>query len=277
MEIVSRISRGSKMDQIYIPKNRAGLGIGDYVLIKLISLEEREQVKKQGGYRGKYLRNPFLYGVSKIEPIKMEIINRVFGILSKFQFENVIITGSILEMGFNFNDMDLILISEEQDHGEKRIIENQIMNSVGIKSHIILLSKKTLISGLETDPIYESMISRCISRERIVFNYKRLILPKFLDLQLLKSKALIKNYQEYNGREKEYLVKNLVSISLFLEGKKVKQDEIEKKIKVELKTHPKEIRENILGKEFERNYEKLYKETFDKILKEAEKQNAKPK
>ncbi|MCX6742566.1 MAG: hypothetical protein NTX24_05370 [Candidatus Pacearchaeota archaeon] len=273
MEIISRISKGSRMDQIYIPKNRSGLNIGDYVIVRLISLEERGQLKKQE----KDLRKPFFYGINRIEPIKMEIINRIFGILDKFQFENVIITGSLLEKGFNFNDIDLVLVSEEQDHGKKETIESQIMNSVGIKTHIIMLSKKTLISGLETDPIYESMISRCISRERIVFNYKRQILPRFLDLQLLKSKDLIKNYQEYNGREKEYLVKNLVSISLFLEGKRIKQDEIARKIRAELKTRPEEIRENTAGKEFERNYERFYKETFDRILREAAKQNAKQK
>ena len=273
MEIVSRISKGSKMDQIYIPKNRAGLNIGDYVIVRLISLEEQEQLKKQG----ENLMKSFLYGINKIEPIKIEVISRIFGILAKFQFENVIITGSFLEKGFNFNDIDLMLISKEQDHGKKEAIESQIVNLIGIKPHILMLSKKTLISGLETDPIYESMISRCISRERIVFNYKRQILPRLLDLQLLKSKDLIKNYQEYNGKEKEYLVKNLVSISLFLEGKRIKQDEIARKIKAELKTRLEEIRENTAGKEFERNYEKLYKETFNKILKEVEKQNAKQK
>lgn len=252
------------MDQIYIPKNRAGLNIGDYVIVKLVSSEEQTQG----------IRKPFLYGIDKLENIKMEIIGRVFGILAKFQFENVIVTGSLLEKGFNFNDIDLVLISEE-DCDKKEIIESQVVNLIGIKPHIIILSKKTLISGLETDPIYESMINRCVSRERIVFKYKRRILPKLLDLQLLKSKDLIENFQEYNGREKEYLVKNLVSISLFLEGKRIKQEEIARKIKTELKIRPEEIRENMVGKEFEKDYEKLYKETFNKILRGAEKQNAK--
>ncbi len=273
MEIVSRISKGSKMDQIYIPKNRAGLNIGDYVVVRVVSLEEQEQLKKHE----KNLKKPFLYGINNIEPIKMEIISRIFGILDKFQFENVIITGSFLEKGFNFNDIDLMLVSEEENSAKKEIIESKIANSIGIKPHLIVLSKKILISRMETDPIYESMIGKCISRERIVFNYKRQILPRLLDLQLLKSKDLIGNFQEYNGQEKEYFVKNLVSISLFLEGKKIKQEEIARKIKAKLKIQPEEIRENIAGKEFERNYEKLYKETFNKILREAEKQNAKQK
>ena len=271
MEILSRISKGSKMDQIYIPKNRVGFNVGDYVIVKLISSEEQEQIKKQG----KSLRKPFLYGINRIESIKMEIIVRIFNILAKFQFENVVITGSFLENGFNFNDIDLVLISEKKNSVKKEMIESQIVNSIGIKPHLILLSKKILISGLETDPIYENMISRCISRERIVFNYRRQIFPEILDLQLLKSKNLIGNFQKYNGREKEYLVKNLVSISLFLEGKKINQEEIVKKINVKLKVQPEDIKENITGKEFEMNYKKLYKETFNKILKVAEKQNAK--
>ena len=43
MEIISRVSKGSKMDQIYIPKNRAGLTIGEYVVITPLSREIKKQ------------------------------------------------------------------------------------------------------------------------------------------------------------------------------------------------------------------------------------------
>lgn len=255
------------MDQIYIPKNRIGGGIGDYVVIKLVSPEEQRKIPAK----------PFLYKITKIEPIKMEIINKIFSILMDRNLENVIITGSFLERGFNFNDMDILIISEEQNSGKKEKIESQIINMIGLKPHIIMISKKALISGLETDPIYENMISRCISRERIVFNYKRKIMPRLLDLQVLKSKNLIGNFQEYNGKEKEYLVRNLVSIVLFLDGKKIKREEIERKTKEELKISLEEIKENKTGKEFEKNYKRLYDKTFERILNKQEEQNAKQK
>ena len=34
MEIIAKISKGSNMDQVYLPKNRIGFDIGNYVLIK---------------------------------------------------------------------------------------------------------------------------------------------------------------------------------------------------------------------------------------------------
>ena len=49
MEIISKISKGTKMDQIYIPKNRPGLDIGTYV--KIIPIEE------------KIIKRPYFYNI----------------------------------------------------------------------------------------------------------------------------------------------------------------------------------------------------------------------
>ena len=48
MELIGRISKGSKMDQIYIPKNRIGFSAGEYVLILPIKgrLEEAGEKDK---------------------------------------------------------------------------------------------------------------------------------------------------------------------------------------------------------------------------------------
>ena len=40
MEIIAKISRGSKMDQVYIPKNRGGFSIGSYVILKPIKIKK---------------------------------------------------------------------------------------------------------------------------------------------------------------------------------------------------------------------------------------------
>jgi len=61
MEIIGRISKGSRMDQVYIPKNRAGLEVGSYVVIKPVKTE-------------KIIEKPYFYNVEEIEPIKIKII-----------------------------------------------------------------------------------------------------------------------------------------------------------------------------------------------------------
>ena len=68
MELIAKISKGSNMDQIYIPKNRTGLPIGQYVIIAPL---EKELAKKQ-----KF--KPFFYNVSGLEPLKLEIIESIF-------------------------------------------------------------------------------------------------------------------------------------------------------------------------------------------------------
>ena len=48
VELVSRVSKGSKMDQVYIPKNRADFAIGSYVVIKPLETAQiapKEEIK----------------------------------------------------------------------------------------------------------------------------------------------------------------------------------------------------------------------------------------
>ena len=165
MELVGKISKGSKMDQIYISKNRYGFPIGNYVIITPLT---RELESKDKG-------KPYFYNIQSIEPIKLNIINEIFSILNKKirDYENIIITGSFLDKGFYFNDIDILIICKEKLNLEnlKPLIDNQI----GIKPHIILINNQSLIQGLSTDPLYQSMLSKCISKKRIIFKLKRKI------------------------------------------------------------------------------------------------------
>ena len=40
MEIIAKISKGSNMDQIYIPKIRYGLNVGEYVIVRPLKEEK---------------------------------------------------------------------------------------------------------------------------------------------------------------------------------------------------------------------------------------------
>ena len=53
MEIVGRISRGSRMDQIYIPKQRNGFNIGERVIVR--TMDTAHDAEK-----------PFFYGITLI-------------------------------------------------------------------------------------------------------------------------------------------------------------------------------------------------------------------
>jgi len=265
MQIISKVSKGSKMDQVYLPKNRQGFAPGSYVVLKLVSSEqtglETEKIAERHNF----------FGVKNLEPIKIEIINNVFSLIySQIRnVENAIITGSFLEKGFNFNDIDIIVITEEKINEMQ--IKEKIEENIGIKTHIIQLSQKSLLEGISTDPLYENMLSRCVSKKRIVFNIKRKINSQILDLHLLKSKSLIDNFDILTGKEKYYLTKNLAAIALFVEGKKISNEPIDRKISNVLGVEVNDIKENMLEKKnFLKKYEDFYEKTFKILLNKAE-------
>ncbi len=255
MELIAKISKGSKMDQIYLPKNRAGLPNGQYVIIAPL---ERELKQKQEF-------KPLFYNIKSIEPLKLMIIENIFRIIEMISPENVIITGSFLEKGFRFNDIDILVIKERETNIKrlKEILEEEI----GIKTHIISISNKTLISGLSTDPLYGLMLNRCISKKRIIIKGKRIIDYKLLDLQLLKSKTLIDNFDILNGEEKYYLSLNLVSIRLFIQNKKLSKESVNGEIEKNFNVKVENIKQNLIEKDkFIKKYKDFYNKTFNKIM-----------
>jgi hypothetical protein len=258
MEIISKISKGSRMDQVYIPKRRLGFEIGSHVIIK--PLQELE----------KHIEKPFFYNINFLEPIKVNIINEIFENIDKIfkTYDNIIITGSFLEKGFHFNDIDVLIVMD--DHIDEKYLEELVENKLGIKPHIILINNKSLIKGLNTDPLYQTMLSKCVSRKRFIYKTKHEINYKILDLHLLKSKLFVENFNMLNGNEKYEMLRNVVSISLFLDKKEVSKNKVDKEIaKLFGKNTYKEIKDNIISdkSKFLRRYKKLYKKLERRILR----------
>ena len=258
MEIIAKISKGSKMDQVYIPKNRPGLEAGSYVIIKQI---EQKETKPE-------IKRPFFYGLKAIEPIKLEIITKIFSLIRNHikGYDNIIIGGSFLNPGFQFNDLDILIITENKFN--ERLLKESIESAIGIKSHLIALSNKELQIGLSTDPLYILMLSNCISLKRLIYNIKREINYKILDLHLLKSEPLIYNFDITYGEEKYYLIRNLVAINLFIENKKLTRKSIEQEItRIFNLQSINDIKGNLLDKKrFLSIYKKIYEKTQKKVF-----------
>ena len=255
MELVSKISKGTRMDQVYIPKNRRGFNIGTYVIIRPLETE-------------KVIEKPFFYNVKHIEPIKINIIMDILNIIGDIadRYENIIFTGSFLDEGFDFSDIDIIIISEEKLNNMQ--IKKSIEDVMKIKIHLIILNNRTLMEGLSIDPLYQMMLSRCIAKKRFIYKIDYKIDYKILDLHLLKSKLLIDNFDYLNGTEKYYLTRNMVAILLCIKHKKINKEIVDKEIgKLFNIKGIQEIKQNILNKdEFLKLYKKIYINTFNKIM-----------
>ena len=247
------------MNQIYLPKSNLSIIPGQYVVINALI--------NPAQYTEKATFKPYFYGLKRIEPIKLWAIKEIFSISSKFagKEDNIIITGSFLDAGFNFNDIDIIILSKNVN---TKGVELEILAKLGIKPHILALSKEEFLQGLASDPLYQTMISKCISKNRIIFKFKPTINARLLDLHLLKSKTLIDNFEILNGKEKYYLTFNLISISLFIQRGKITKNIVEKTIKREfgIKTLE-EIKENFVEGSFLDKYKIIYNKTFDLIIR----------
>lgn len=255
MDMVARISKGTLMDQIYIPKNRSNLPTGSYVLLTAMPQNMLKEVKLN------------FYNTSGLEPIKLEIIQKVVKIIDRFypKRENIIIAGSFLDKGFTFNDLDIILITSEN---QNKKAEEEINKKIGIHTNIEIITYAELIQGLNYDPLYRAIISKCISEKKLIFKVKNKYNYKLLDLHLLKSKYLLDNFDYLTGKEKYKMIRNMISIKMFLENKIISLQSINKEIAslFNLK-NIEEIKENILNKkEFLRIYKHIYSNLFNKIL-----------
>ena len=242
------------MDQIYIPKNRMGLASGSYVVVKALSV-------------GRKIERPYFFNIKNIEALKLEIVKEVIKIIDENieNYDNVLFVGSFLNKGFCFNDIDVVLVSDEKV--EIKELREGIEKTVGVRAHIIVLNSKDLIKGLSVDPLYLMMLSKYISKKRFIYNVKRGFNYKLLDLHLLKSKGLIDNFDILNGNEKYYLVRNMISILLFLGGGKVSNEIVDRKIEKLFEVKIKDIKENMLEKRgFLKRYRGVYSDIFNKVM-----------
>ena len=256
MEIISKISKGTKMDQVYIPKIRNGMPAGSYVVIRPLNLE----LKKQA---------PILYNIKELEPVKIGLIEQIFSVIdSKTETENIIITGSFLEKGFNFNDIDVIIIAETQSRG----IEKEIKEKTKIETHVIFFDNQLFIKALKTDPIYRLMLSKCISRKRLTPLPEKKLNYRYLDAQLIKSKSLILSFDYIDGKEKYKLTRNLMAIHLFVKNKTLSINHIEKEIKKQLGIGIEDLKNNLTDNNFLRKYKTFYNGLEGEIIKNAGKQ-----
>ncbi|MBI2653444.1 hypothetical protein HYX02_01400 [Candidatus Woesearchaeota archaeon] len=249
VNLVGKISKGTVMDQVYIPKERPiGFEPGTYVEIRPLVEEGIKYI---------------YYDIKNLESIKVTVIKKIF---SEVDFvDNVVVTGSFLERGFAFNDIDIILIYNKKLDTKK--LEKHLNRIFGLVFHIIAADYQTLLKGMETDPLYQAMLSRYVAKKRIIFKYKNKINYKLLDLHLIKSKPLIDNFGYLAGSQKYGMVRNLIAIFLFLNKRKISNEIIDYNIKKLLKTDSANIKQNIIDKiEFLKEYKRLYNNLFDEIL-----------
>jgi len=253
MAIIAKISKGTLMDQIYIPKNRIGFDVGSYVRISPAVAEPIERF--------------FFHNIRSLEKLKLKVIDDVFSEIEKIVvvYDNIIVTGSFLEKGFNFEDIDIIVLTDKKINSA--IVELELSKKTGIKPHLIFLSNKEFLKGVTNIPAYEMMLAKCITKRRLVYRIERKLDHRILDLELLKSENLPLNFDSLNGKEKYNLTRNLIAISLFMKNEKLTKEAVDGEISRIFKIKPDTIKANMLQKKsFSEIFRKIYRKTYNEVL-----------
>ncbi len=253
--LISKISTGSQMDQIYLPKLRPpGFALGEMVEIR--------PTKKQK-------RSCYTYKVGKLEPLKSLIKDEIFDYFGLV--DNVIITGSFLEEGFQFNDVDVILIDHLQPQPGW---QKHFKDTLGVKAQFLCLDRKSLLQGLQQDPLFQMMLSKYLAKKRELFHYENEFNYKLLDLHLLKSKTLLNSFDILTGKEKYDLVRNTIAIRLFLEEEKLSKERVEQEMeKLWGKGIAESLKKNMVEKGIVlKEFKKVYNETQAVIMERMKKE-----
>ena len=101
----------------------------------------------------------------------------------------------------------------------------------------------------------------------VIYKFKKKIDYRILDLHLLKSKSLIDNFDILDGNDKYYLTRNLVSISIYIKGKKISKKIVDSEIKKKFNVNDDDIKQNMLDKtKFIKIYKEIYNKTFYELM-----------
>ena len=74
------------------------------------------------------------------------------------------------------------------------------------------------------------------------------------------------NYDILTGREKYYLIRNLLSIKLFMENNKLSNEIINKEIEMEFNLSINKIKQNIIHKNLLSKYKQIYNKLFNSLM-----------
>ncbi|HLC96622.1 MAG TPA: hypothetical protein VJH97_04830 [Candidatus Nanoarchaeia archaeon] len=212
--LIRKISKGSRFNQIYLQKDEMGFEPGTAVLLQPVLETMSREIE------------PFQYNVA-VDKIKKEVIKKIFKIIdSAGASKNILITGSFLEKGFTFEDIDIIVIDPLIT--DKKTLKDQIRETLGVTPHLIFIDLQILLKGIKQDPLFSLMVDRFVCKERIIFRKDKSINYKLLDVYLLKNKNLIEAFDLFTIKQRKKVIRDFVSIKLFSEDKELTAKSVEK-------------------------------------------------
>src|SRR3989344_4421549 len=215
-----QVSKGTRFNQIYIPREHRGeFEVGDVVQVKLINKKNRLHY------------SPKLH---KLSEFKEKIIQDIFSEASKFKdIEQVFIFGSFLTKKVDYNDIDIILISDKEKIEDK--FYNTLTDKLNMKFHIVSFKGEGLEKQLRISTLLRSMFYYFISNKPFSVSKDKEIDVNHIKYLIWFPEDLLK--VELDSENFYESLRRLICAEYFLKDKDIAPDKIDEVIKDDIEDY----------------------------------------
>jgi predicted nucleotidyltransferase len=216
MKFIHQVSKGSRYNQIYIPKDAEGIfEVGDTVEVRLLR-------KKLELFCSK---SPL-----QLPEFKKSLIKQIFSSLSNFhEISQVFIVGSFLTEKSDYNDIDLLVISKQKSELLEKKVFSYLTEKFQLKFHILSVSQESFINLQKICPLTRSMFYYFVSNKKFHPEQEIIIDKKHIEFLLMMPEDLLKI--NANSRTFYDNIRRLIAIRRFLEKKDLDSVKINQELK----------------------------------------------
>ncbi|MBS3099803.1 hypothetical protein J4463_01130 [Candidatus Pacearchaeota archaeon] len=211
MKFVHKVSKGSRFNQIYIPKEFENhFEVGDLVQVELLE------------------KNTKLYYSKKIElsSFKKRIIQEIFSCLNNLKsISQIFVFGSFITKKADYNDIDLIIIS---DIITEKQVYTLLLEKLELKFHILMIPESKLKELEKICPLTRSMLYYSISNKPFFLEKERVIDKNHINFLLMMPEDILK--LNVDGKTIYNALRRLETIENFLNNKEENPRKIEKDV-----------------------------------------------
>jgi len=173
-----KVSKGSRFNQIYIPKYLENeIQVGDEVEVKLVK---------------KHIKLHYSKGLNRLSQFKEKLIQDIFSFLAGFsEIQNAFAVGSFLTEKIDYNDIDIVIISNKKIKNLDGFVYNKLINRFNLKFHILSIQKERFEYLLKACPLTRAMFSSYVSNKKVSLEKNKIIDRKHLKFLLMMPEDLL--------------------------------------------------------------------------------------
>lgn len=216
-KFIHRISKGSRFNQIYIPKEMEKVfEVGDLVSVELV--EKNVQI--------------FCSKNVVLSKFKEKLAGEIFSFLCNLKgIERIFLVGSFVTQKVDYRDIDLLIVVKNKEEAIESEIYSKLIDKFDLKFHLILIPEDRLARLAEICPLTRSMLYCHVSNKRFTMPSRR-IDKSHIKFLLMMPEDLLKI--KVNSRSFYDSIRRMITIERFLDNKDIVPEKINKELKQSL-------------------------------------------